>query len=1053
MQRPFRSYPPLSLFWFVTFLVLAALPASGASIGDRIWRDLDGEGDQDPGEVGLANMPVRLECGLAGICPQTTSTDANGLYQFTNLPPGTYTVRVTSPVLTDPSKAVPSFDFDGTATKHRAKVTIGSQNANKTGVDFGYLQVFCLDNSPAFPVPEFRNGIRLWPENFRPAQPGVQLPANRDSTGYSGRQLPGASSGLEFFSALEIDGGTLYTAYNSGFHVWNITGPFAEDPQRLSFRDGWLGHFLKFQDLPTELYFLIWDLDVIDPPGGGNDDLVVLAGEKPAGLSIWDVSDKTKPIILYQDWGRSGRQVRVAQVNGRSYAFFATFLPTSNQAGLHVYDLTRARENYLQTGQGCLEDSPNAIQCPGVHKGKIGNWPIVRYVDVIEKNGKSYVAFSDAGFNTDPAVEIRELQNLSFPSSGTAFRGADLQPTAKGIALFEHGGRYYMGVKAAQNHAIYDITHCLDSGGCNNFGAPVWTRQVGEFGFEYVNFSKSGSTPYLHFGTHTSFCEQGTQKEWLYDLSELGSSNPNITTVTASGLSYSDLFHGLDVDYWGSYYDGNTGGFSMVMPHMGKFRGPYFYRAAWTIFDVHVLGDFVEAPTITTLEQPKAGQPPYWMDDEIDFTALASSCQPAGGGWTWDATTGAGVSSELFNSDQLGNATFKFHCDTASRCPDERVTVTADNTSCVDAELTPAGVTVLDARPPFPTIAANPPGGTYPVCTVIEFSGEVGGKPPIDYRWLINGAEVDAGTVQNTTVSSLTMEWNTEGISLGPEIFLDGFESGDLSAWSLGSSAVAQAPPSQIRSVVHLAAAKMAGNDFDVSLELSNAAGSSSDSTVVTLTPLAALGFDSPAITVTPLADGQYQLRANSTPNSATEWKWEFEQTDAQGNPAPADVLDWSSTQQEVIYTWAPPNVADRDYTVKVWIRNCSQGQQNPPSRTVEVFVDDVVLPEPPVMSGFAISPDEYPNGDCDQPGFGFCNCDANASIDFDLSSVDNPSSYELDWDNNGTVDDSVGGGASRSVSHSFPAGNHRPRARAVKGGLRSDWFSLPQCTHGLDIQ
>jgi hypothetical protein len=67
-----------------------------ASIGDRVWEDLNGNGIQDPGEPGVPEVTVRLlDC--AGNVIATTSTDENGYYQFTDLTPGNYNIQVVAP--------------------------------------------------------------------------------------------------------------------------------------------------------------------------------------------------------------------------------------------------------------------------------------------------------------------------------------------------------------------------------------------------------------------------------------------------------------------------------------------------------------------------------------------------------------------------------------------------------------------------------------------------------------------------------------------------------------------------------------------------------------------------------------------------------------------------------------------------------------------------------------------------------------------------------------------------------------------------------------------
>ncbi|MBL7727121.1 MAG: carboxypeptidase regulatory-like domain-containing protein, partial [Dinghuibacter sp.] len=67
-----------------------------ASLGDRVWKDDDGDGVQDPGEVGVAGVTLVL-LDAAGNVVATTTTDALGNYKFSNLKPGNYTVRITPP--------------------------------------------------------------------------------------------------------------------------------------------------------------------------------------------------------------------------------------------------------------------------------------------------------------------------------------------------------------------------------------------------------------------------------------------------------------------------------------------------------------------------------------------------------------------------------------------------------------------------------------------------------------------------------------------------------------------------------------------------------------------------------------------------------------------------------------------------------------------------------------------------------------------------------------------------------------------------------------------
>ncbi|MCB9139634.1 MAG: carboxypeptidase regulatory-like domain-containing protein [Caldilineaceae bacterium] len=82
---------------------------NNAALGDRVWIDANGDGKQDPNEVGVGGAEVTLYgpgsdgvFGTGDDAPYTTNgydstrmTDENGYYMFDNLPPGAYEVRVT----------------------------------------------------------------------------------------------------------------------------------------------------------------------------------------------------------------------------------------------------------------------------------------------------------------------------------------------------------------------------------------------------------------------------------------------------------------------------------------------------------------------------------------------------------------------------------------------------------------------------------------------------------------------------------------------------------------------------------------------------------------------------------------------------------------------------------------------------------------------------------------------------------------------------------------------------------------------------------------------
>ena len=63
-----------------------------ATIGDRVWNDVNGDGIQDARELGVQGVTVNLLAN-DGTLVATTTTDAYGTYRFTDVEPGTYAIE------------------------------------------------------------------------------------------------------------------------------------------------------------------------------------------------------------------------------------------------------------------------------------------------------------------------------------------------------------------------------------------------------------------------------------------------------------------------------------------------------------------------------------------------------------------------------------------------------------------------------------------------------------------------------------------------------------------------------------------------------------------------------------------------------------------------------------------------------------------------------------------------------------------------------------------------------------------------------------------------
>ena len=185
-----------------------------AIVGDRLWADLDGDGQQEAGEPELNGVTVEL-LDVGGSVVASTTTAGDGNYLFVDVTPGDYTVRVDASTL--PTGLMATFDFDGTATAHQAAVSLSAWEVQRL-VDFGYR----ADDS-GNPTPP---GLACFQDDFADGQ----LEAGWHTT-FIGDADEGAVN--EYFHILNMssNGSSLWGTDNHQFVYREVNGDFRAEVQ------------------------------------------------------------------------------------------------------------------------------------------------------------------------------------------------------------------------------------------------------------------------------------------------------------------------------------------------------------------------------------------------------------------------------------------------------------------------------------------------------------------------------------------------------------------------------------------------------------------------------------------------------------------------------------------------------------------------------------------------------------------------------------------------------------------------------------------------------
>jgi len=227
-----------------------------ASIGDRVWHDLDADGAQGPGEPGMADVAVRLLDGSgvpmldADGDPITTMTDRDGNYTFPGLPPGQYRVEFVAPggyTFTQQGRGCdPDLDSDPDAITGRTPGVTLAPGQTRVDLDAGLVAT-----PTSVGLAAFRAGVRgrsavvSWETGSELDILGFYLYRSDASggqrlvlaEGFIPARATGAATGERYeFEDGDIEGGDAYYV----LEVQTASGTNATEPVRVWLRpQGW----------------------------------------------------------------------------------------------------------------------------------------------------------------------------------------------------------------------------------------------------------------------------------------------------------------------------------------------------------------------------------------------------------------------------------------------------------------------------------------------------------------------------------------------------------------------------------------------------------------------------------------------------------------------------------------------------------------------------------------------------------------------------------------------------------------------------------------------
>jgi len=141
-------------------------PVCSGKIGDFIWNDVNSNGIQDSGEIGIAGVTVNLVNSGTGEL-MTTTTDTAGKYLFAGLCAANYTVTVVTPPSFEASSSNQGTDRAKDSSASPVAVTLATNSSADLNTDFGFYKVPTPAQATGCSLGYWKNHTGNWPSGYK----------------------------------------------------------------------------------------------------------------------------------------------------------------------------------------------------------------------------------------------------------------------------------------------------------------------------------------------------------------------------------------------------------------------------------------------------------------------------------------------------------------------------------------------------------------------------------------------------------------------------------------------------------------------------------------------------------------------------------------------------------------------------------------------------------------------------------------------------------------------------------------------------------------------